>query len=255
MYNYRVIPVLLLSNKGLVKTRQFKNPTYIGDPINAIRIFNEKEVDELVFLDIDASKQNKKPDFKLIEKIASECFMPLGFGGGITEMSDIHTLFKIGVEKVILNTSAITHPELIREAADLAGNQSVVVSMDVKKNWLGKHKIYSHAGIKTNEQNPIDFAMKAQALGAGEIILNVVDRDGMMQGFDIELIKQFSSKLEIPVVVCGGAGNNQHFKEAVHVGGASAVAAGSLFVFHGPLKGVLINYPNPEVIKNIFKNE
>jgi imidazole glycerol-phosphate synthase subunit HisF len=253
MVSHRVIPVLLLSNKGLVKTKQFKNPTYVGDPINAIRIFNEKEVDELVFHDINASKQGRKPDFKLIESIASECFMPLGYGGGISELDDISKLFKIGVEKVILNSIVFIKPEIITKAAKIAGNQSVVVSIDIKKNWLGKRKVYSHVSKKLMDENPIDFALRMQRIGAGELIINSVDNDGMMNGYDLELIDQLSSKLEIPVVACGGAGNFEHLKKAILQGGASAVAAGSLFVFHGPLKGVLINYPNQKQLIDIFK--
>jgi cyclase len=255
MLSYRVIPVLLLQNKGLVKTKQFKNPVYVGDPINAIRIFNEKEVDELVFLDIDASKLRKKPDFKLIGNIASECFMPLGYGGGITEIDDIKRLFQIGVEKIILNTVALSNPKIVSEAARLAGNQSVVVSIDVKKNWTGKRKVYSHSNEMVQNEQPLEFALHMQEMGAGEIILNSVNNDGMMNGYDLELIRQFSSKLEIPVVACGGAGSYEHFKQAIHEAGASAVAAGSMFVFHGPLRGVLINYPNQAKLKQIFEDE
>lgn len=253
MISYRVIPVLLLQNGGLVKTRQFKKPTYVGDPINAIKIFNEKEVDELVFLDIDASKEKRGPDFRLLEQIASECFMPLGYGGGIRSLADVNRIYSIGIEKVIFNTAAFINQELIKEAAKEAGNQSVVVSVDIKKNLLGKRILYSHASARTPNMDLITFAKHMQDLGAGELILNAVDRDGMMDGYDIDLIEQIAGAVEIPVVACGGAGTLDHFKHAVHKGNASAVAAGSMFVFHGPLKGVLINYPSQEKLKTIFE--
>lgn len=253
MISYRVIPVLLLQNGGLVKTRQFKKPTYVGDPINAIKILNEKEVDELVFLDIDASKERRGPDFGLLEQIASECFMPLGYGGGIRSLADINRIFSIGIEKVIFNTAAFTNESLIKEAAKEAGNQSVVVSMDIKKNLLGKRGLFSHAAAPLPKMDPLSFARHMQDTGAGELILNAVDRDGMMDGYDIELIEQIAGAVEIPVVACGGAGNLDHFKQAVYKGNASAVAAGSMFVFHGPLKGVLINYPSQEKLKTIFE--
>ncbi|MDO8368154.1 MAG: AglZ/HisF2 family acetamidino modification protein [Saprospiraceae bacterium] len=253
MISYRVIPVLLLQNGGLVKTRQFKKPTYVGDPINAIKIFNEKEVDELVFLDIDASKEKRGPDFGLLEQIASECFMPLGYGGGIRTVADVNRIFSIGIEKVIFNTAAFTNEAVIKVAAREAGNQSVVVSIDIKKNLLGKRGLFSHAGAPLPKMDPISFARHMQDTGAGELILNAVDRDGMMDGYDIDLIEQIADAVEIPVVACGGAGNLDHFKQAVHKGNASAVAAGSMFVFHGPLKGVLINYPSQEKLKIIFE--
>jgi cyclase len=253
MISYRVIPVLLLQNGGLVKTKQFKKPTYVGDPINAIKIFNEKEVDELVFLDIDASKENRGPDFALLEQIASECFMPLGYGGAIRSLADVNRIFSIGIEKVIFNTAAFKNEALIKVSAKEAGNQSIVVSIDIKKNLLGKRSLYSHAGESLPKMDIISFAKHMQDIGAGELILNSVDRDGMMAGYDIDLIEQVASAVEIPVVACGGAGNLGHFKQAVHKGNASAVAAGSMFVFHGPLKGVLINYPSQEKLKTIFE--
>ena len=253
MISYRVIPLLLLQNGGLVKTRQFKKPTYIGDPINAIKIFNEKEVDELVFLDIDASKEKRGPDFRLLEQVASECFMPLGYGGGIRSLADVNRILGIGIEKVIFNTAALNNEALIKGAAKEAGNQSVVVSIDFKKNLIGKRVLFSHAGVSLPKMDIISFAKHMQDIGAGELILNAVDRDGMMDGYDLDTIEQVAAALEIPVVVCGGAGTLEHFKLAVHKGNASAVAAGSMFVFHGPLKGVLINYPSQEKLKTIFE--
>ncbi|GJM33475.1 MAG: putative imidazole glycerol phosphate synthase subunit hisF2 [Saprospiraceae bacterium] len=255
MISYRVIPVLLLHEKGLVKTTKFKKPIYVGDPINAIKIFNEKEVDELVFLDIDASKKNRGPDFSLLEQIASECFMPLGYGGGISTIEQVNRIFNIGIEKVIFNSSALSNPKLISEVAKTAGNQSVVVSIDVKKNWLGKKIIYSHSGTKVPKLSLTEFARKMQEFGAGEIIINAVDQDGMMNGYDLELIKEVAEAVEIPVVACGGASNIQNLREAVAMGKASAVAAGSLFVFYGPHKAVLINYPSQDKLKSVFEHE
>jgi cyclase len=251
MLRTRVIPVLLLRNKGLVKTIQFDKSKYIGDPINAVKLFNDKEVDELVFLDIDASKQNRKPDFDYIKSIASECFMPLGYGGGITTMDDINHLFSIGIEKVIVNTAALNNLEIIKEAARTYGNQSIVVSIDVNQNLFGKHQIFSHSKTKHNQKDLVDYVKKAQQAGAGEIIINSVDRDGMMLGYDIKLIQKVSNILTIPLVIAGGAGDLKHLKEAGEAG-ASAVAAGSLFIYHGPHKAVLINYPTNPELKKIF---
>jgi cyclase len=253
MLQTRVIPVLLLRNKGLVKTIKFNKSKYIGDPINAVKILNNKEVDELIFLDIDASKEQRRPDFDYIKSIASECFMPLGYGGGIQSLDDVKRLLSSGIEKFIFNTAAITNKDLIKEAAKEVGSQSVVVSIDIKKNFFGKKVLFSHASARTLSIDPISFAKQMEDLGAGELILNAVDRDGMMAGYDIDLIEQITRTIEIPVVACGGAGNLEHFKQAVFDGKASAVAAGSMFVFHGPLKGVLINYPSQEKLKTIFE--
>lgn len=252
MFQHRVIPVLLLQDKGLVKTVKFKNPKYVGDPINAIRIFNEKEVDELIVLDITASKQKRGPDFSLIEDLASECFMPLGYGGGITRLEEMKRLFYLGIEKVIVNTSALRRPDLINEAAVHFGSQSVVASIDVKKNLWGRFTVYAHA-LKQR----LDIAVVAQARdleqrGAGEIMLNSVDLDGTMAGYDLALIRQVADAVSIPVIACGGAGKLADFRTAVYEGGASAVAAGSMFVFHGPHRAVLINYPKIRDLETIL---
>ena len=252
MLKTRVIPVLLLRNKGLVKTIKFDKSQYVGDPINAVKIFNDKDVDELIFLDIDASKEHRRPDFEYIKCIASECFMPLGYGGGIQSLADVKSLLSIGIEKFIFNTAALTKKDLIKEAAREVGSQSIVVSIDIKKNIFGKRFLFSHASASTLSIDPISFAKQMQDLGAGELILNAVDRDGMMAGYDLDLIEQISGSVEIPVVACGGAGNLEHFKQAVNKGNASAVAAGSLFVFHGPHRAVLINYPSQDKLKSIF---
>jgi cyclase len=249
----RVIPVLLLKNAGLVKTQKFKNPKYVGDPINAIKILNEKEVDELIFLDITASKEHKKPNLKLLNEIATECFMPLCYGGGIKTIEDIKNIISCGVEKVSLNTIAIENPDFVKSASDIFGSSTIVVSIDVKKNFWGKKIIYSYSGTKSTGLDPISFAVEMQKKGAGELLINSIDKDGMMNGYDYELIKQISKEVDIPVIACGGAGELKHLKEAINAG-ASAVAAGSMFVFHGKHRAVLINYPSQVELQNLFKN-
>ncbi len=245
MLRTRVIPCLLLKNRGLVKTVQFRDPKYLGDPINIVKIFNDKEVDELLFLDITASAENSKPPIELLSKIAGECFMPLGYGGGIRNLQDIKELFSIGIEKVTLNTYAVENPDFVREAADFFGSQSIVVSMDVKKSFWGKYELFTHGGRKGTRKDPVTFAVFMEKMGAGELIVNSIDRDGTMQGYDIDLIKKVSEAVGIPVIASGGAGKIEDFVQAVHEGGASAVAAGSFFVFHGPHRAVLINVPTP----------
>jgi cyclase len=248
MIRPRVIPCLLLKNEGLVKTVKFKDPKYLGDPINIVRIFNDKEVDELVFLDITATIENRRPNFELLGKITSECFMPLGYGGGIRDMDDVKRLLAMGVEKIVLNTSAVENPSLIRVAADYAGSQAVVISMDVKKTLFAKHEIFTRNGKKGTGLDPVKFAVEMERQGAGELLLNSIDRDGTMQGYDLELIHRVADSVTVPVVACGGAGNVQHLAEAIRAG-ASAAGAGSMFVFQGPLRGVLISYPAQEELK------
>ena len=201
MLQTRVIPVLLLRKKGLVKTIKFNQSKYIGDPINAVKLFNDKEVDELVFLDIDASKEGRKPDFEYIKSIASECFMPLGYGGGITSMDDINKLFALGVEKVIINSRALVDLNLVTEASNIYGNQSIVVAVDVQKNLFGKYKIFSHSKIDHNQGDLLDYLKSAQNAGAGEIFINSVDHDGMMKGYDLNLIEKLSKELTVPMVI------------------------------------------------------
>lgn len=249
MLRTRVIPVLLVKNNGLVKTIKFDKPKYIGDPINAVKIFNDKEVDEMIVLDIEASKLNKKPNFELIKSIAEECFMPLGYGGGINELEDIQRLFAIGVEKVILNTASFTNLNLITEAAKIFGEQSIVVCIDVSKNFWGKYHPYSHTTKKIVSIDLLAHIQKTIAAGAGEIFINNVDLDGTMSGYDIKLIELLAHKITTPLVICGGAGDLNHLKSG-YLAGASALAAGSLFVYHGPHKAVLINYPTQTQLKN-----
>jgi cyclase len=247
----RVIPCLLLKNEGLVKTVKFKDPKYLGDPINIVRIFNDKEVDELIFLDILATVENRRPNFDLLGKITSECFMPLGYGGGIRDMTDVKNLLSIGVEKFVMNTSAVENPSLIRAAADHAGSQAVVISIDVKKTLLGKYEVFTRAGKKGTGLDPVKFAVDMEKQGAGEIFVNSIDRDGTMQGYDLDLILRVAESVTVPVVACGGAGNIDDLAEAVRAG-ASAAAAGSMFVFQGPLRGVLISYPAQEDLKRVM---
>jgi cyclase len=252
MLKTRVIPCLLLRNRGLVKTIKFKKISYVGDPINTVRIFNEKEVDELIFLDITATSENKKPPFKLLSEIASECFMPFTYGGGIRSLEDIKTIFSLGAEKVAINSYLIKDQNFIREAAELFGSQSIVVSIDVKKNFWGQYEVYSHIDKKCTKLDPIEFSIQMEQMGAGEILLTSVDRDGTMEGYDIELIKKVTNAVNIPVIACGGAGKLEDFAEAVKVGGASAVAAGSLVVYQGKNRAVLINFPVKDELKRIL---
>jgi imidazole glycerol-phosphate synthase subunit HisF len=240
----RVIPCLLLKDKGLVKTVRFKNPKYVGDPINAIRIFNEKEVDELIFLDTTATLESRRPPFKLIATIASECFMPVCYGGGVRRLEDFKELFKVGIEKVAVNSYAVQDPAFVKSAADRFGSQSVVVSIDVKKNLFGKYRVFTHGGRKHTGRDPVTMAVEMEKMGAGELLLNSINRDGTMQGYDIDLVEQVSEAVGIPVIACGGAGKFEDFTAAVTEGGASAVAAGSIFVFQGRHRAVLITYPS-----------
>ncbi len=252
MLKHRVIPGLLLRNGGLVKTLKFANPKYVGDPINAIRIFNDKEVDELMVLDITASKERREPNYALIEQFAGECFMPLGYGGGIRTVEQARQLFALGVEKICLQTAALEDLTLITRLAERFGSQSVLISVDVKKNWLGKHQLYAAASGKTLSQPWIDFLQQAVAAGAGEVVLNAVDRDGVMQGMDIELIRQASAVLSVPLIAVGGVGSLADIKAAV-IAGASAVSAGAFFVFQGPHRAVLITYPRYQELEALLR--
>ncbi len=252
MFHKRVIPCLLLHKGGLYKTVRFKDPTYIGDPINAVRIFNDKEVDELIFLDIDASVQNRGPDYKMVEDIASECFMPLCYGGGIKNINQMKTLFSLGVEKVTLSSAAVENPLIVREAATVFGSQSVAVTVDVLKKTLGAYQVVTHNAKKKSQFKVEEFVVLMEKMGAGEIIINSVNNDGVMKGYDMELLRTVTQRVTMPVVAMGGAGQPEDFSKAVNGAGVSALAAGSLFVYHGPLKGVLINYPSANVLRTIL---
>ncbi len=243
MFRTRVIPVLLLKNQGLVKTVKFKDPKYVGDPINAVKIFNEKEVDELAILDIEATTQKREPNYELIESIASEAFMPIAYGGGVSKLEQISKLIRLGVEKIIINSAAVTHPSFVEEATSVVGSQSIVVSIDVKKNFFGKYEVVSHAGSQRHSLHPVEHAIAMEKRGAGELVINSIDKDGMMTGYDLVLIKSITDKVGIPVIALGGAASVADFKTAIDQGGASAVAAGSMFVFYGKHRAVLITYP------------
>lgn len=248
----RIIPCLLLNRNGLVKTTKFKDEKYIGDPLNAIKIFSEKGADELIFLDITATSCNRKPPFDLIGTIASECFMPVCYGGGIREIVDANRIFASGIEKISISSYAVENPGFIRELSDIFGSQSIVVCMDVWKNSSGEYEIVTHNARRNTGVNPFEFAVKMEKAGAGELLINSVDRDGTMLGYDLNLIRRITQRVGIPVIACGGAGNLSHIFEIVVSGGASSASAGSLFVFFGKSKGVLINYPEREKIDLLF---
>lgn len=253
----RIIPCLLLKDQGLVKTIKFKTPNYLGDPINAVKIFNDKEIDELCILDIEASKQGRKPDFELLKNIAAEAFMPLSYGGGIKTIDEIKKIFRIGYEKVILNTSFIENPDIIKLSSEYAGSQSIVVSIDVKKRLMGDYRCVTKGGTTKLEITPFALAKKAQELGAGELLINSIDKDGTMQGYDIELIRRIVEIVSIPVIACGGASGLEDVKKVLHEGGAHAAAAGSMFVYYGRKKAVLINTPSEQELyeRGIYKDE
>jgi cyclase len=247
MSNVRIIPVLLLQDGGLYKTVRFGKDNYVGDPINTVKIFNEKEADELVLLDYRASLEKRAPDIQQIAAIAGEAFMPMAYGGGITSLEQARKVFDGGFEKVVLNSVLFHHLPIIREIGNIYGAQSVVASVDVKKTLFGKQKVYSVAGTRKTDLDPVEWAKTLEEAGAGEIFLNCVDRDGTWEGYDIPLIKAVSSSVTIPVIACGGAGSMADFEKAVREGGASAVAAGSMFVYQRKGMGVLVNFPAQKI--------
>jgi cyclase len=243
MRRIRIIPVLLLSKGGLYKTIKFKNGKYVGDPINAVKIFNEKEADELLLLDYKASVENRPPDYIKIKEIAEEAFMPMAYGGGIKNADDAKKVFDCGFEKIVLNSILFQNISLIEQIANIYGAQSVVGCIDVKKNLFGKYHVYSHSGTKNTGKDPLKWAKEIELKGVGEIILNSIDNDGTWNGYLFDLIKDISHKIDVPMIACGGAGSEEDFKKAVFAG-ASAVAAGSMFVFQKKEMGVLISFPS-----------
>ena len=243
MGRVRIIPVLLLCKGGLYKTINFQKAQYIGDPINAVKIFNEKEADELVLLDYTASREKREIDYKKISEIAGEAFMPMAYGGAIQNFEDAKKVFEGGFEKVVLNTVLFSNIKLIQQIAEVYGAQAVVGSIDVKKNIFGKYKVYSHSGTCNTGHNPIEWAKTLEKIGVGEILINSIQRDGTWEGYDEELIGKIAHAVNVPVIACGGAGNTDDFKKAVKAG-ASAVAAGSMFVYQKKGMGVLINFPS-----------
>jgi len=248
----RIIPCLLLRNNGLVKTVKFRESTYIGDPINTLRIFNEKEVDEIIFLDIDAGRLKKDPPYDLIKSISSECFMPFAYGGGINSLNKIEKIIKSGAEKIVINSAAFLQKNFLREAVRNFGSSTIVVSIDVKKDFLRGNLVYVNGGTHNTGKNPVEYSKEIESEGAGEILLNSIDKDGTMEGYNIELIRSVSGSVKIPLIACGGAGKPEDFSLAVREGGASAVAAGSYFVFHGKRRAVLITYPSHDEISKLF---
>ncbi len=253
MLRPRIIPSLLIHDNGLVKTLNFKNPKYVGDPINAVKIFNEKVVDELAVFDIDATVLGKEPNYSLIERLASQSMMPLCYGGGVKTVEQAQRIFSLGIEKIALSSAVLHNPKLITEISDRVGAQSVIVVLDVKKKLLGGYEVYTHNGKKATGINPFKFVEEAQKLGAGEIVINSIDKDGVMKGYDLDLIAKVREKISLPMTVLGGAGSLDDIEKVIDQHGVIGVAAGSLFVFRGPYKAVLINYPTQLEKNRIFK--
>ncbi len=250
----RVIPCLLLSNGVFVKTERFKNAVYIGDPVNTINLFNRFEVDEIVVLDISVTPKRQAIRWDILEALAAECWVPFAYGGGIQTLADIQRIIALGVEKVVLN-SILNTPEgldLIRAAANQFGSQAIVASLDVKKNWLGQPEVVTHHATRVWKGSPVEIAKRVESAGAGEIFLNSVDKDGTFLGYDMELICRVTDAVTIPVIACGGAGKRHHLVEPLLKGGASAVAAGSLFVYQGSAKGVLVNFPERDALEALL---
>ncbi len=252
MLRPRIIPTLLLKGLGLVKGKQFKDHRYIGDPMNAVSIFNTKEVDEILFLDITATSENRIPSPEFIQKIADSCLVPFAVGGGIRNVDDARIILKSGAEKVCLNTAALLNPKVIQNISQEFGNQSIVVSIDVKKNFFGKVEVYTNCGMKKFGKPLFETIDETLSMGAGEIIINNIDRDGMLNGYDLQLLEEISNKINVPLIASGGAGSLADLKEGLNKGCADAVAAGSLFVFHGKRQAVLISYPDENEMKSIY---
>jgi cyclase len=242
----RIIPCLLIRGNKLVKTTKFKDDVYIGDPVNAARIFSDKEVDEIIILDIEATKEKRAPNYELMAEIAGECFMPLTYGGGITNVDQVRRLIRSGIEKVVINSYAYLSTQLIAEAVGIFGSQAVVGGIDVKKKILGSYQLMSTSATIAIDISLEEHVINLVEAGVGELFINSIDRDGQMLGYDLELIKRVVKSVNIPVIACGGAGKLDHLKEALNYG-LSAVAAGSMFVYHGKHKAVLINYPQNKI--------
>ena len=252
MLGIRVIPCLLLNNNRLVKTVQFKNPEYIGDPVNAIKIYNEKEVDELIFLDITATVEHRAPPFDNINNITNECFMPVTYGGGISKIEDMRKIFHSGIEKISINSFSVKDPEFVTSAAKEFGSQSIIISIDVKKDFFGRYYVYTNSGTQKIPLDPVQHAINMEQRGAGEILLTSIDQEGSMGGYDLVLIRRVSESISIPLIAHGGAGSIEHFRQAVDAG-ASAVAAGSMVVYQGKNKGILINFPSPDELQHFYQ--
>jgi len=251
MLRKRIIPSLLLERGRLVKTERFRKPKYVGDPINAVKIFNEKEVDELFLLDIGASREGTTPDFKLLEQIATEAFMPVCYGGGVRSPDDVQTLLKLGIEKVAINTAALRRVSFLGELRDRFGAQCVVGVVDVKKRLLGGNAVHSQAGVDTPEKDPVRWAQRLVEAGAGEILLQSVDRDGTLQGLDADLLRTFDGLLDVPLVAAGGASGVEDMRAAFRTCRLSGIAVGARFVYQGPHRAVLISYLSPAELASL----
>lgn len=254
MVDSRIIPCLLLFEGGLVKTTKFNSPKYVGDPINVVRIFNEKEVDELIFIDIEASKNKRAPNISVIKELASECFMPFAYGGGITNIDQIRSILRVGVEKVILNQAVLSNPSFVTEACKYFGSSTIVGAIDVKRDFWGKLWVYDHVKKKITNHDPVAYSKKLEMLGVGEIFINDVDRDGTFKGLDIESIANINRSISTPLIACGGASDLNDIKNLIMEANVSGVAAGSLFVYQGPHRAVLVSYPSRKQIKDILSN-
>lgn len=251
----RIIPCLLVRNKGLVKTVKFGDGKYVGDPINAVKIFNEKEVDELIVLDIDATVENREPDYKMIEHLAAECRMPLCYGGGIKTKDQALRIFNLGVEKIGISSAAVEDPAIITEIAERVGNQSVIVVLDVKKKLFGGYDVYTHNAGKKVKMDLFDIVRKVEESGCGELVVNSIDNDGVMKGYDLSLIQKVKKHISIPMTALGGAGSLEDIKVLIEQEKIIGAAAGSLFVFKGRYKAVLINYPDTEKKISLLKKQ
>ncbi|MBS1635485.1 MAG: imidazole glycerol phosphate synthase subunit HisF [Bacteroidetes bacterium] len=249
----RFIPCLLLKNEGLVKTVNFRNPSYVGDPINTIRIFNEKEVDELILLDIEASPNNQEPNYKLLTEIANECFMPLAYGGGIRTFEQAQRIFSIGIEKVAINTAAHKNPDLISQIVTVYGSQAVVGAIDVKKNLFGKYGVVSNSGNSRSKHTPVEWLKILEDAGVGEVLLTNVNREGTWAGMDFDLIREISESSKVPVIAQGGAGSIDDLVNAIKIGRADAVAMGSMVVYQKKGFGVLVNFPDKTLLEKRLK--
>lgn len=243
MLRPRLTPCLLVHNGGLVKTVRFGEPKYVGDPLNAVRIFNEKEVDELIVLDIDASVRGRQPDYELIANLASECRMPLCYGGGVTTVEQVERLIELGVEKVALGAVTAAHPDIVPRMAEAVGSQSIVAVLDVKKAAVNNYRTWTHNGTRPTGQDAVVSAQQMEALGVGEIVINSIDQDGTMTGYDLDVIARIWERTTVPITAIGGAGSLDHIRALIGKFGIIGAAAGSLFVFKGPYRAVLINYP------------
>ena len=253
MLRPRIIPCLLVHDKGLVKSVHFKQHKYVGDPINAVRIFNEKEVDELMVIDIDATVENREPDYVMIERLAAECRMPLCYGGGVKNAEQAQRIFALGVEKIAISSAAVLDPSLVTRISERVGSQSVVVILDVKKKLLGGYEIFTNNGKKNTGKNPFEFAAQIEKLGAGELVINSIDNDGLMKGYDESLIQKMRDSISLPLTAMGGAGSLDDIGKLIKKFGIIGAAAGSLFVFKGSYKAVLINYPGRPEKETLIK--